>query len=180
MKWQPMTCNDMPCHATPWNVMQRQAISCHAIPCNTIQCHPTQRHSMSYNTRQCHVRPCNAVTCNAMQCNAMPRNATPRHATPFNAMQHHTTPWNTIQCHTKYVTLHQNWHKIVATMYHHTKGTNCRKICHIAPKIGTILELPYVIIPNYPSAAKYAALHPKLEHDHSFHIQSLSSRVTIN
>ena len=45
----------------------------------------------------------------------------------------------------------RNWLMIVATMYHHTKGTNCRKICHIAPKIGTIPELPYAIIPYYDS-----------------------------
>ena len=141
MQWQPMTCNDMPCHATPWDVMQRHAMSCHAIPCNTIQCQPTQSHSMSYNTRQCHARPCNAMLCNA----------TPRHATPFNAMQHYTTPWNTIQCHSKYVKLHpklaydcsyhvppyqrnqlsrnmshctQNWHIIIDTIHHKTKVTN--------------------------------------------------------
>ena len=133
--------------------MQRQAMSCHAIPCNTIQMPPTQSHSMSYNTRQCHARPCNAVTCNAMQCNAMPRNATPHRAMqlrsmPCNTIPHHEIHSNAMQNMSNCT---RNWLMIVATMYHHTKGTNCLEICHIAPKIGTIPELPYAIIPYYDS-----------------------------
>ena len=172
-----LPCNTMQCHVTPCNDMICQAISCNAMPHQSTPCHTMQRHETPWHAMPCHIKPfheipynampCHAtpaiprhaMSCNffhvmpyhAMQCNATPRHATTHHATPFNAMQHHTTPWNTIQCHTKYVTLHQNWHKIVATMYHHTKGTNCRKICHIAPKIGTIPELPYAIIPYYDS-----------------------------
>ena len=128
----------MQCHVTPYHAMP-----CHAMLCNAMTCHATP-----YNAMQCHVKPyhaslCNATPHNPMRCHAMQCNATPRHVDTI----HHST----IEMSQNMSNCTQNWKNNWATICNHTIVSICRKICHIATKIGN---------------------------DHSFHIPSLCSRVT--